>query len=307
MRFSQLVACSICSWAALAAVSAPAERMAEQSSPSDTCSTSVEQSPASALAQVRRTRDSSMSKLPSEDAEQPAFSLIDSAVKAVTESVTSTDSSSMGTLGYAVNLLGGSLLTPLHAAFVWGSLGASAVMHSIWSMKKVKDAQWEAAGNADPIVRKHNYYRCLHGVPHLLWDGELADNAQEWADTASAAKLHHSPLEKRMDVGGWRYVGENLAQVERPEEAVDLWYSEIAHTDNSTGKVEKFSSDTGHFTQVVWKESEKIGCGTNKHLVVCQYGTGGNVAGRYTSNVLNLMLTDEDCKDILEKKRKIFD
>lgn len=200
----------------------------------------------------------------------------------------------------ATNLMAGSMIVPLQAAYVWGSLGVSAVLHSIWSMNKVRDAQRDADGNADPVVKQHNYYRCLHGVGPLVFNSALADNAQVWADQANAANLQHSDVNSRTDVASFRYVGENLAQVETPPQAVDLWYSEIANTQNSTGAVESFSSDTGHYTQVVWKDSTDIGCAYKEHLVVCQYGPGGNVAGRYETNVYELMRTDQDCNYYLK-------
>lgn len=212
---------------------------------------------------------------------------------------TGVGTSSGSIVATSTSALTSSLLVPLHAAFIWGSLAASAVLHSVRSMKRVTEAEDEAAGNRDPLVRKHNYYRCLHGAPPLTWDFALKENAQAWADNRQAQDLKHSSVDARMDIGGFRYVGENLAQVQNASEAADLWYSEITRTDNSTGGVNKFSADTGHYTQVVWKDTTKIGCGINDKIVVCQYGTGGNVAGRYATNVLQLMRTDADCSQFL--------
>jgi hypothetical protein len=38
-----------------------------------------------------------------------------------------------------------------------------------------------------------------------------------------------------------------------------MWYGEIAKYDFRRGG---FSMDTGHFTQVVWRSTTTIGCGT---------------------------------------------
>lgn len=51
--------------------------------------------------------------------------------------------------------------------------------------------------------------------------------------------------------------------------------------------------NTGHFTQLVWKESTKLGIGVarmnwqghNAWLVVGRYKKHGNMAGAFTANV----------------------
>lgn len=54
-----------------------------------------------------------------------------------------------------------------------------------------------------------------------------------------------------------------------------------------------FSGATGHFTQMVWKESTKLGCGWKNCggnlpvFIVCQYSPQGNIMGgtRFKDNV----------------------
>ena len=56
----------------------------------------------------------------------------------------------------------------------------------------------------------------------------------------------------------------------------------------------KFSSGTGHFTQVVWRKSTKFGIGIGKGKVdnmfctwiVGRYSPAGNVQGHYRENVM---------------------
>ena len=48
---------------------------------------------------------------------------------------------------------------------------------------------------------------------------------------------------------------------------------------------------TGHFSQVVWKDSKEIGVGRSKTkdgkiVVVTNYRPAGNITGSYTTNVL---------------------
>ena len=72
-------------------------------------------------------------------------------------------------------------------------------------------------------------------------------------------------------------------------DCVDAWYSEISDYDfNNQG----FSMDTGHFTQVVWNSSNKLGMGlalgSGRLYCVGQYSPAGNYEGEYETNVFPL-------------------
>ena len=72
--------------------------------------------------------------------------------------------------------------------------------------------------------------------------------------------------------------------------ATRVWYDEIKSYDFNNPK---FSDDTGHFTQLVWKATKLLGVGykivTDKSMykiyVVAQYSPEGNVEGLYSENV----------------------
>lgn len=72
-------------------------------------------------------------------------------------------------------------------------------------------------------------------------------------------------------------------------DAVIAWYNEIALYNFDQPK---FSPKTGHFTQLVWRESKKIGCAaaqsprTKRVYIACNYFPPGNVRGRYKENVI---------------------
>lgn len=69
--------------------------------------------------------------------------------------------------------------------------------------------------------------------------------------------------------------------------AIDMWYDEVQDYDfESPG----FTSDTGHFTQLVWAGSEEFGMGMtvtrdDKTIVVGRYFPPGNVVGQFKENV----------------------
>jgi len=140
------------------------------------------------------------------------------------------------------------------------------------------------------VLAKHNEYRCMHGVPLLTWDVEIAANAQEWADRGI---VEHSPWSFR-NVNGVQ-CGENLywASWSTGESATIAWYSEIEHTD-PYGVVTGHDPNTGHYTQVVWKDTTKLGCGLawaekfgrQGQFWLCQYGPLGNIGDQYVANVL---------------------
>lgn len=137
------------------------------------------------------------------------------------------------------------------------------------------------------LLDRHNAFRCMHEATPMVWDDSIAQNAQSWA-TEVEGEMNHSPEDKRKNVNGISYLGENLAWGAMGGEAVDMWYDEVDCT-HPRGKVTYFnegSCDTGHYTQLVWKSSTKLGCGVHGKLTVCQYGPGGNYQGRFEDEVL---------------------
>lgn len=85
--------------------------------------------------------------------------------------------------------------------------------------------------------------------------------------------------------------GENISSSSGIEEtgstSVNRWYDEVQHYKYG----HEFSASTGHFTQVVWKNSVNFGIGVAKSnngttYVVANYDPPGNFRGEFTENVL---------------------
>uniref|UniRef100_A0A914UJL3 SCP domain-containing protein n=1 Tax=Plectus sambesii TaxID=2011161 RepID=A0A914UJL3_9BILA len=141
-----------------------------------------------------------------------------------------------------------------------------------------------ASSNASSALKMHNDYRALHGAPSLVLDDSLNAYAQEWAQhLAAIGTLQHRPAQSRK-CGENIFCGMNIP----PEEAVKSWYNEYPNYNfNRPG----FASNTGHFTQVVWKESSRLGIGVaranNTVYVVANYDPPGNFNGadNYRRNV----------------------
>uniref|UniRef100_A0A1B0CTI2 SCP domain-containing protein n=1 Tax=Lutzomyia longipalpis TaxID=7200 RepID=A0A1B0CTI2_LUTLO len=132
-------------------------------------------------------------------------------------------------------------------------------------------------------LNAHNEYRARHGSPPLTLNNNLCRFADEWArNLAARGQMFHrqnSPY------------GENIymsyGMVVTGKSAVDSWYSEIKS--HVFGR-EPTSMGTGHFTQVVWKDSRQLGVGmaTNaagQTYVVANYDPPGNYIGRYAQQV----------------------
>lgn len=138
----------------------------------------------------------------------------------------------------------------------------------------------------DRLLAAHNRERSSAGIPALAWDRELAAEAAEWGETlAASGAFEHAP-----DRGGEDPQGENLWAGTRgaysPEEMVEGWIEEKRYfrpgrfPDNSiTGDF----VDVGHYTQLMWRETGRVGCalaeGAEEEVLVCRYRTAGNVVG----------------------------
>ena len=132
------------------------------------------------------------------------------------------------------------------------------------------------------LLAIHSAHRAKHCAPPLAWSADVARAAQGWADRlASDCSFSHS---------GSRY-GENLWAGSdgafSTRHVVDSWYGEAAKYDF---KRPGFSMQTGHFTQVVWVGTKRLGCGTatckGNRIWVCNYDPPGNVEGQFKENVL---------------------
>lgn len=134
------------------------------------------------------------------------------------------------------------------------------------------------------VLEAHNRARAEHCAPPLEWSHQLAAVAQAWADELrdQGCAFGHSRS---------RY-GENLffAAPSDPasgRRAVESWISErAAYRFARPG----FSMQTGHFTQVAWRATRELGCGTARcnggDLWVCNYAPAGNVQTQYEANVM---------------------
>eukprot|EP00668_Euglena_longa_P019072 GGOE01023775.1.p1 GENE.GGOE01023775.1~~GGOE01023775.1.p1 ORF type:complete len:767 (+),score=113.83 GGOE01023775.1:129-2429(+) len=131
----------------------------------------------------------------------------------------------------------------------------------------------------DDWVDCHNAKRQLHGVPYVEWSEEVALSAARWARFGQCT---HSPEDCEYGESLFRSTTKPSAQ-----RVVNAWYSEIEHFDFDNPAP---CPSAGHFTQLVWKDCQEIGCAMcqmegGDWLVICQYSPAGNWRNRFASQV----------------------
>lgn len=132
----------------------------------------------------------------------------------------------------------------------------------------------------------HNKVRKDVGTAPLEWSSDLAKYAQAWAD--HLAKDNDCKMQHRPHDGKWKQQhGENIywsgGSDSNAADASEMWYSEI--NDYKLTKVTSANfSKTGHYTQMVWKNTTKVGigqavCPTGAIIIVGNYSPPGNYIG----------------------------
>lgn len=132
----------------------------------------------------------------------------------------------------------------------------------------------------------HNEYRAMHGVPPLVLDNNLCKFSAEWArNLADRGVLQHR---SNSAYGENLYCKYGSGEIDaNATEATKSWYDEIEkYSFDRPG----FNGGTGHFTQVIWRESRKFGIAKARNakgqvFVVANYDPPGNVMGQFPENV----------------------
>ena len=138
----------------------------------------------------------------------------------------------------------------------------------------------------DKVLRKHNDYRVNHNSPILKMNEELNKMAEKYA-----IQLLNSQGKEAFPLNIYNNdstLGENImiSTKKTAEEICETWYNESKNYDYSLNKYQK---GTGHFTQIIWKETKEVGFGfkfrDNNFCVVAYYYPAGNILGEFSENI----------------------
>ncbi|KAA8545729.1 hypothetical protein F0562_020820 [Nyssa sinensis] len=146
-------------------------------------------------------------------------------------------------------------------------LMALAMLHSSHAQNSPQD-----------FLNAHNTARAQVGVGPMIWDSTVAAYAMNYANGRRAdCRLVHSggPYGENLAMGTGEFTG---------RAAVNLWVQERPNYDYNSnscvgGRV------CGHYTQVVWSRSVRLGCARVRcnngvWLITCNYDPPGNFAGQ---------------------------
>jgi pathogenesis-related protein 1 len=126
-------------------------------------------------------------------------------------------------------------------------------------------------------------------LPALAWSQAAADIAQAWADGCTWA---HNP--NRGADGTAR--GENIAastSALTADAVVKLWGGEWSDYDYASNSCAPLPAQCGHYTQLVWRDTLRVGCASRACTVnspfgsgpwnfyVCDYEPPGNYVGQW--------------------------
>jgi len=133
------------------------------------------------------------------------------------------------------------------------------------------------------MVKEHNVFRSELQLSFLEWSADLANDAKAWANhLAEIDKGDHDRSIRGRE-------GENIwwgtAGAFTYAEMVDFWGNEKKNfVYNIFPDCSQGHAIVGHYTQVVWKNTTKVGCAlaTNgeKDYLVCRYSPAGNIIGQ---------------------------
>uniref|UniRef100_A0AAY5KJ57 ShKT domain-containing protein n=1 Tax=Esox lucius TaxID=8010 RepID=A0AAY5KJ57_ESOLU len=158
-------------------------------------------------------------------------------------------------------------------------------LHKVFSACNVVNLCPDSPDVQAEILNEHNAFRravfpTASDMVKMNWSTEAATSAQAWIDTCAMA---HGPPSSRM-LGDYE-MGENLFFTSGSKDWTDViraWHSEVKDYTYPNGS--KNGQPIGHYTQVVWNTSYKIGCGValcpgSLYFFGCQYYRSGNFKG----------------------------
>ncbi len=162
---------------------------------------------------------------------------------------------------------------------------------------KPKPRPFKVHVNPGQIVSAHNKVRSKFRLQPLSWSPSLATFSTKWANhlkRSTGCKMHHRPHSGRNKTD----FGENLywaspfrwsdgaTEVQKVTSyaVVNEWAKEVKYYNYQAHRCQP-GQQCGHYTQIVWRDSKKVGCGLaicpdKSQVWVCSYDPPGNWQGQ---------------------------
>ncbi|KAK2998894.1 hypothetical protein RJ639_023340 [Escallonia herrerae] len=137
----------------------------------------------------------------------------------------------------------------------------------------------QAQNSQQDYLDAHNAARAEVGVGPLTWDDAVAGYAQNYANQriGDCALMHSQggPYGENLAIGSGDFTG---------KAAVDLWVAEKQYYDYNSNSCAS-GEVCGHYTQVVWRNSARVGCARVQcnngwWFITCNYDPPGNYVGQ---------------------------
>ncbi|MEP7316233.1 MAG: CAP domain-containing protein [Sphingomicrobium sp.] len=149
----------------------------------------------------------------------------------------------------------------------------------------MRETNMEGSASPQFWLNAHNRERASLGFAPVAWDPQLAAQATAYAsELARIGRLQHSPKARRPGQGENLWMGSR--GVYSPPVMIGSWSNEkrlfrhgMFPANSRTGNW----ADVGHFTQMIWPMTTRLGCGVASSptwdVLVCRYSPPGNRDG----------------------------
>ena len=134
------------------------------------------------------------------------------------------------------------------------------------------------------VLRIHNDKRKAHSSSSLKLNEDLCKLAENYIDKLIKDEIFSDNIYKDMFLGENVYIKKGKLDI---NEMCDSWYNEKNNYEKNPNKYQK---NSGHFTQMIWKNTKEIGFGckilADISYAVVYYYPPGNTLGEFENNVL---------------------
>ncbi|CAG7885005.1 unnamed protein product [Brassica rapa] len=145
-----------------------------------------------------------------------------------------------------------------------------------------------AQDSPQDFLDAHNQARAAVGVDPLAWDETVAAYAQDYANQRRgdcAFPMERTSLQENMNIATTIFCIAWSSGDMSGVEAVNMWVSEQADYDYGSNTCAS-GKQCGHYTQIVWKNSVRLGCAkvscdNGQTFITCNYDPQGNFVGQW--------------------------